>query len=110
FRVEIGQIAFAGFSDVSGLGVELETEDYREGGANEYVHKLRRGIKYPNLVLRRGVADADALWKWQQSVANPKNKVDRRDVRVILLNSEGKDAVSWRCRQAHPVRWVGPEL
>ena len=42
---------------------ELEVHDYREGGVNEYVHRLPGPVRYPsNLTLRRGLTDAaDAL-------------------------------------------------
>ncbi len=36
FRVELGGIISAGFSDVSGLSVETEVETRKEGGENTY--------------------------------------------------------------------------
>ncbi len=40
FLVEIEGLLVGGFTEVTGLTVETETEDFREGGVNEYVHKL----------------------------------------------------------------------
>jgi phage tail-like protein len=110
FRLEIEGLVVAGFSEVSGLQVEVETEDYQEGGNNDFVHKLRKGTRYPNLILKRGVVDADALWKWHQKIAKHTSKTDRKTVRVTLLDSEGKDKLSWRCLKAYPIKWTGPDL
>ncbi len=62
FLIEINGLITGGFSEVSGLQVEIETEEYREGGTNDYVHKLPKGTKYSNLVLKRGITDSDVLW------------------------------------------------
>ena len=42
FLVEIEGILAGGFSECSGLQVETEVFDYREGGLNEYVHRFTR--------------------------------------------------------------------
>lgn len=110
FRVEIEGLVVGGFSDASGLQVELPTEDYQEGGSNQFAHKLPKAMTYPNVVLKRGLTDADVFWKWLDSVGNRSAQIERKTVRIILLNSEGEEKISWRCLQAYPVRWAGPEL
>ena len=60
FRVEMNSIWTGAFSEVSGLQVEIETEDYREGGVNDYMHKLAGPARYPaNITLKHGLLDAD---------------------------------------------------
>ena len=39
------------FSEVSGIGIELQTEDIMEGGGNNYVIRLPKPPKFKNLVL-----------------------------------------------------------
>ncbi len=110
FRIEIDGLMVGGFSEVSGLHHEIETEDYNEGGVNGYAHKLPKSVKYPNLVLKRGITDADNLWKWQRSVGKKQTKIDRKAVRIILLDEEGKEKITWRCLLAYPIKWTGPDL
>src|SRR2546425_10192350 len=55
------------FQEVSGLSVEVETEELREGGENRFVYKLPKRAKYPNLVLKRGLLKSTALLKWLQA-------------------------------------------
>lgn len=109
FRVEIDDITVAGFSEVSGLQVEVEVEDYREGGMNEYIHRLAGPARYPNnLVLKHGITDVDALWVWHHH--GVQGKVKRKNVAIILLNSMGEEAWRWTVKEAYPMRWIGPDL
>ncbi len=108
FLVEIQGLIVAGFSEISGLQAETETEEVREGGVNDHVHKLPKITKYPNLTLKRGITDSDTLWKWHQDVVN--GKVKTRTVRVIVMDSEGNEKWHWYFDEAYPVKWVGPDL
>jgi phage tail-like protein len=108
FQVEIDGIVEAGFSECSGLVVETEVEDRREGGLNDYAHRLPKGSRFVNLVLKRGLTDSDQLWKWHQDIVA--GKVSRRSVSVVLLDSTGEEQWRWNLREAFPTKWVGPEL
>src|SRR5947209_7822457 len=47
----------ARFRSASGLKVEWEVVTMREGGMNDFEHKLIGGAKYSNVVLKQGFAD-----------------------------------------------------
>ena len=108
FLVEIKGLIKGGFSEVSGLQAETEFEEIREGGVNDYVHKLPKITKYPNITLKRGIIDSDVLWKWHQDVVN--GKVERKTVFIILKDSEGNEKWRWEFDDAYPVKWTGPDL
>jgi len=108
FKVEIRGLVVAGFSEVSGLQAETETEDYREGGLNQYVHKLAKLTKYPNLVLKRGLTDSEVLWQWHQQVVA--GTIQRQNGSVILLDATSTEKWRWNFSQAYPVKWMGPDF
>lgn len=108
FLVEIQGLIVGGFSEVSGLQAETETEDIEEGGVNDYVHKLPKITKYPNITLKRGITDSAALWNWHQDVVN--GIVKRKSGFIILLDGEGNEKWRWSFERAYPVKWTGPEL
>lgn len=93
---------------MSGLEREVQTEDFREGGRNNYTHKLATVTKYQNLSLRRGIADASELWQWHQDVVN--GKIERRRITVVLLDQLQKEKWRWVFADAYPVKWSGSEL
>lgn len=108
FVVEINGTQVGGFSEVTGLEVRTEFEEYREGGVNEYVHKIAKETRYPNLTLKRGITDADGLWEWHQRVVG--GEVERKTVSVVLLDSQRRERRRWVFRDAYPVKWNGSDL
>ncbi len=109
FRVEIGSKEVGGFSEVTGLQIEVEVEDYREGGRNEYAHRIAGPVKYPsNLILKHGLTDVATLWDWHQKTCQ--GKIQRQNVSIILLDSTGQAQRRWDFAMALPVRWLGPDL
>ncbi|MEF8780068.1 MAG: phage tail protein [Haloferacaceae archaeon] len=62
----------------------------------------------PTLKLRRGVTDGEELWDWFRRCRDGSGRP--RDVRVVLLDSRGREVRGWVCRHAHPIRWDGPTL
>lgn len=107
FLVEMQGIVSGGFARVKGLSRELKYESYREGGVNDYEHKLVTQVSYPVVVLERGLALPD-LWKWAQDAAD--GNIKRRTVWVILLNETGIPTWSWQIENAIPVKWNASDL
>lgn len=107
FLIEIEGITSGGFTRVKGLSREVKHESYREGGVNEYEHKLITQVSYPALVLERGLA-LDDLWKWAQAVAD--GEVQRKTIRIRLQNEAGEKMFAWQIEHALPVKWAASDL
>ena len=63
FKVEVAGIGAGNdvrFSDVSGLSMELATEELAEAGENRFIQKYPVRAKYPELVLKRGLLATDS--------------------------------------------------
>ena len=110
FKVEIDSVIEAGFTECSGLQVETEVEEVREGGLNEFAHKLPKGFKHVNLTLKHGLTTSDTLYSWHQDVVGGKPKVDRKSVSVIVMDEAGEERWRWTFHDAYPVKWSGPDL
>ncbi|MUT67109.1 phage tail protein [Paenibacillus sp. NEAU-GSW1] len=98
----------AGFSEASGLEAETEIEEYREGGMNGFVHRLPKGIRYQNIVLKRGMTQSALLWSWYESTMN--GSIERMNGAIVLLSPDGSEFGRWNFFDAYPVRWSGPQL
>ncbi|MBW4631795.1 MAG: phage tail protein [Iphinoe sp. HA4291-MV1] len=112
FLIEIEGILVGGFSECSGLQVETEYYDYREGGVNEYVHRFIGPTKYQPLILKHGLTFIDGLWKWHQEVSKAidTGKFKRRNGTIYLLNQQKIPMKYWNFKDAFPYKWTGPEL
>lgn len=108
FLVEIEGILAGGFSECSGLQVETEFLDYREGGVNEYVHRFAGPTKYPPLILKHGLTLIDGLWTWHQEVL--KGEFKRQNGTIYLLDKKHIPVIWWDFKEAFPVKWTGPDL
>jgi phage tail-like protein len=108
FLIEIEGILAGGFSECSGLTVETEFLDYREGGVNGYVHRFAGPTKYPPLVLKHGLTQIDGLWTWHQSVTQW--NVERKNGTIYLLNKQSLPVMWWDFKEAYPTKYPGPDL
>ncbi len=109
FLVEIEGLVVGGFSDVSGLQVETSVETYREGGLNEYEHKLAGPTRYPaNIVLKHGLTSAAVLWGWHQDVT--RGIIQRRNGTIYLLDAQRQTVLWWNFKAAYPIKWSGPDF
>ena len=93
------------WSEVTGLTLELTTEELIEGGENRFVHKLPQRAKYPNLVLKRGYFASlpSPLMKWaNDAIVNLDIKPCQ--VQVILLDEMHLPTQFWSFINAYPVK------
>jgi phage tail-like protein len=96
------------FTECSGLTVERESKSYEEGGVNAYVHQLPGRVKQSRITLKRGLAD-NALWDWFKAGLFD-GKVERRNVSIVLYNSNLTMKKQWDLDSAFPVKWTGPDF
>lgn len=110
FRVEFNNIKGEfQFQSVSGLNIELETEEIAEGGENRFKHKLPVRTKFPNLVLKRGILVNSDLIKWCREAVEDFN-ITPTDLTISLLNDEHKPLMTWNVVHAWPVKWAVGDL
>jgi phage tail-like protein len=108
FLIEVEDIVVAGFKECSGISAEVEVETFKEGGIDYTEHKLPKGVKYANLVLKKGLTDSTKLWDWFVKVAG--GDVTPRGIYVILRSADGEEKRRWSFAAAYPVKWSGPDL
>jgi conserved hypothetical phage tail region protein len=101
----------AGFSDVSGLNAEVTIAEYRNGNSKvNHVSKIPGIHKAGDVTLKRGIIGAQNLWEWLDEVRQGKLS-GKRNVTIKLLNEDRSDiAVTWRLKNAMPIKWTGPTL
>jgi phage tail-like protein len=108
FLVEIDAVQHGGFARIKGMTRETKFETRREGGVNDFEHKLATMTTYGNLVLERGLLD-DYLLKWHQQVVD--GNIERRAVTIIVNDETGtRETLRWLIQGAYPVKWTGTDL
>ncbi len=109
FSVEWGGTKI-GFTEVSGLDVETELIEYRQGASPEYSKIKMPGLqKFSNITLKRGTFATDnEFYDWYNTINL--NKVDRKDITISLLNEEHEPVVSWKVKNAWPLKVQSTDL
>jgi phage tail-like protein len=108
FELVFDQKSFGGFSECTGLGLEVQVQDYAEGGKNDAVHRLPSRSAQTNVVLKRGVVDRK-LFDWL--FAHTQGAISPVAVSIRVLHPDtGEVAAELRLSRAFPCKWTGPEL
>jgi phage tail-like protein len=98
-----------GFSDVSGLGFEVNYSEYRNG--NEMVNTVRyvpNSFKNDEITLKRGLIGSDDLFAWLKGVRD--GTPDPRTVTITLLDEARNPVATFKLQNAQPKKWMGPTL
>jgi len=112
FQVEWGGSKL-GFTEVSGLEVETEMIEYRDGASPEYNKQRIPGLrKYANITLKRGMfANDNEFFDWWKKTALFQNvDNDRRDLTISLLNESHEPVMVWTVKRAWPVKITSTDL
>lgn len=108
FKVEIDiDDKMACFQEVSGLSIQINTEDFIEGGLNTTTHKLITGITYPNIILKRGLCNT-SMYSWINNFIS--GNIIRLNGDIKLLDSNNNIAKTFHFIRGIPVKWTGPTL
>ncbi|WP_310601233.1 phage tail protein [Desulfobulbus sp.] len=92
------------FTEVSGLAVDLETEECIEGGENRFVQKYPTRAKYQELVLKRGLLVDSEVTGWIRACIEDL-AIAPKNVDIKLLNDEHQPLITWHLVNAYPTKW-----
>jgi phage tail-like protein len=111
------------FQEVSGLDIEMDVQEYVEGGRNNGIVRRVGRAKYQPLVLKRGMFypmgnDNDSegakaaidLWQWMQGIADGVRPVRRYDGVIHVMSADNTVRASWVFDRGLPSKIKGPDL
>jgi phage tail-like protein len=96
------------FAEATGLEVDIQPIEYRNGAEDITMRKVPGLKKFPNIVLKRGILGDVALWNWIQEAMD--GKVRRTEGSVVLLDENKQEVMRWNFKRGWPCKWTGPGL
>jgi phage tail-like protein len=110
FRIELDNTAVASFREASGLTLNTDPVDYREGmDAWLSVRKLPGLRKYSNITLKRGFTNnSPDLWLWYLNILNGVD--DRRKGCIVLQDEQHNDKLRWEFQNGWICKWEGATM
>ena len=97
------------FQTVSGLSVEYDMEEFKEGGENRFTHKLPVRTKYADLVLKRGMLTKSSVTDWFLRAFRDRS-FSPADIDIILMNEKSEPLRTWSVTHAIPKKWIVTDL
>jgi len=99
-----------GFTEVTGLDMQVEPIEYREGSSPEYSKLKMPGMhKFSNITLKRGSMAADSdFYKWINTINL--TTAERRDVIINLLDETHNPVLTWKAKNAFPIKLQASDL
>lgn len=109
FVVDWGGARLA-FTEVSGLNITYDVVEYRDGNSPEDSSiPLPGRTRYDHIVLKRRIVRGDNdFFNWMNT--KQQAQIEKRDITINLLDHQHAPVISWRIRNAFPVKYIGPEL
>lgn len=113
FKVNLnlqGGSASAFFKTAGGLSVEVEAVPVKEGGVNNTTWQLVGGMKWKNIVLKRGFTADSEILQWRMDWMTGRQMV-RVDGTIQQLAMDANTVVAtWSFTGGFPVKWELSEL
>ncbi len=98
-----------GFSEVGGLGTEVDYSEYRNGNERfNTVRKVPNTYSVDDVTLKRGLVGSPDLFEWVKGVRE--GTADPRQVRITMLDEAREPVVTFKLRNAQPKKYTGPTL
>ncbi|GAB7025111.1 phage tail protein [Geotalea toluenoxydans] len=92
------------FTEVTGLSMEMATEEVPEGGENRFVQKFPIRARYPELVLKRGLLVNSEITEWVRRCIEDLD-IEPKSVDIKLLNEQHQPLLTWHLVGAYPTKW-----
>ena len=114
FKVEFADVdgaepIEAGFSDVSGLGNEINYSEYRAGtDKDNTMRKVPNTFKTDEVTLKRGMAGTTDIFSWFKAVRE--GAYLPRTVTIVMLDEARQEVLSFVLKNAQPKKWLAPTL
>jgi len=104
FKVEVGGVKSAAFSEATVPETTVDNVEYREGTDPTHVRQLSGLTKFGNLTLKKGITDNMDMFNWLKKVTDKGAQDNRQNITVTLIDETGADKCAWNIVQAWPLK------
>ena len=90
FKADIQGTVVGSFRECSGMGSETELIETKESKDGKLLYiKVPGGLKWENIVLKRGITDSMDIWKWRKQVEQGNVKDARKNGSINMCDQDG---------------------
>lgn len=109
FKLEIDGLEAGGFSEISGIDINVDVVEYREGDYPVTTPRKLPGLtKYGNITLKWGLTDSMVLYEWINDITE--GTIEQKTVTITGLDETGNPTASWQLINSWPVKYTAPDF
>jgi phage tail-like protein len=103
FALEIDKVPLAFFTACSGLNIEFNVVNFKQGDGKQVVVRKRPGnTKYSEVVLKRGFSPDKALHDWFKKFVDAKEKSDYKTASIAVYDRQQEVVARFNLDRAWP--------
>lgn len=103
-----GSAVSGAFTEVSGLEVEVNAIEYRNGNEDLTVRKLPGLRTQTNIMCKRGATGHAEFWNWIKSALE--GDIQRAEGAIILKDENQVEVMRWNFSRGWPCKYTGPSF
>lgn len=109
FSLELDNGVTGFFSEVSGLGIEVEVVEITDASKDTVTRKRPGTAKYQEVNLKRTLSPDKAFWSWAKSIRDGKPDYRTKGA-VVLFDIASKELGRWTFENCWPSKWSASDL
>lgn len=109
FGVQLNNGIDGFFSEVTGLGVDVEVVEITDSSEDTTTRKRPGSTKYSEVGLKRTLSPDRAFWDWAKSIRDGSTDF-RTDGSIVLYDIAGTEIGRWNFTNAWPSKWSASDL
>jgi phage tail-like protein len=103
FALEIDGLTLAWFTGCSGLSLEFDVIDFKEGNGTKVMQRKRPGKpKYSEVVLKRGFTTNKVVNDWFKEVVDAEKPTPYKTASIVIYDREQKEAARFSLEACWP--------
>jgi phage tail-like protein len=111
FAFELDGLTIAWFTGCSGLSLEFDVIEFKEGNGVKVVQRKRAGKpKYSEVVLKRGFTTNKDLNDWFKEVVDAEKPTPYKTASIVIYDREQKEAARFNLEACWPSKLSGSDL
>ena len=103
FSLQVDKVDVAYFTGCSGLGLEYDVINFKQGDGAKVVQSKRPGKpKYSEVVLKRGFTSNKVLYDWFDEVVKAGGAVPYKTASIVIFDRTAKEVARFNLEQCWP--------
>ena len=103
FSLQIDKVDIAYFTGCSGLGMEFDVINFKQGNGKQVLEMKRPGKpKYGEVVLKRGYTSNKVLYDWFDEVVSASKATPYKTASIVIFGRDAKEVARFSLEQCWP--------